>query len=318
MPSVPALLARSIQTAAVISPRLAGDLAYRLFFMTTPRMPVRDADTPTHGDARRGRLTVRGNEVTTYEWGTGPRTALLLHGWRGRASQFAPLVRELVAERFRVISFDAPAHGSSRGRHTDIRDWVDAAEQLQAAHGPFSVIVGHSFGALAATTVARTTVPTPAVVAIAGAAGPDAFLAEFARELDLDTATAARLSERFRQRFDMDQAALTARFDAVRHPLPDRTALLVVHDRDDRRMPDADSLRLHEAHGGHSRLLRAEGFGHTRVLSADATLDAAVALVVGGLEGVDALGTTTPTTTSGAPSEVSARVAAAVGGGPRR
>ncbi|WP_258566950.1 alpha/beta fold hydrolase [Microbacterium sp. Se5.02b] len=240
---------------------------------------------------------MRGIDVTTYEWGAGPRTALLLHGWRGRASQFAPLVRELVAERFRVVSFDAPAHGSSRGRHTDIRDWVDATEQLQAAYGPFALIVGHSFGALAATTVARSTVGTPAVVAIAGAAGPDAFLAEFAHELRLDAATRTRLAERFRQRLGADQATVTARYDAARHPLPDVTSLLVVHDRDDRRMPDADSLRLHEAHGDRSRLLRTDDLGHTRALSADITLDAVVALAVGGLVAVDALGTASTAST---------------------
>ena len=292
MPSVPALLARSIHTAAAVSPRLAGDLAYRLFFTTTPRMAVREADAPTHEAARRGALTVRGSDVVTYEWGGGSRTVLLLHGWRGRASQFSPLVRELTAEGFRVVSFDAPAHGSSRGRRTDIRDWVDAAEQLQATHGPFVAIVGHSFGALAALTVARSTVPANALVAIAGAASPDAFLAEFARELHLDAPTSARLAERFRGRLGMDAATVTARYDAARHPLPDGTALLVVHDRDDRRMPDDDALRLHEAHGTRSRLLRTEGLGHTRVLSADPTLDAIVALVDRALDGPEELGTT--------------------------
>lgn len=223
MPSVPAVLTRSIRLAAAVSPTLAGDIAYRLFFTMTPRMPVGEADAPTHADARRGRLTVRGREVVTYEWGTGSRTALLLHGWRGRAAQFAPLVRELRAEGFRVIAFDAPAHGSSSGRSTDIRDWIDAAEQLHAGHGPFAMIVGHSFGALAALTVARSTVPAPAVAAIAGAAAPDAFLAQFAADLRLDAATTARLSEQFHARLGMDESTVSARFDAVQHPPPPTT-----------------------------------------------------------------------------------------------
>lgn len=298
MPSVPTMLARSIHTAAAISPSLAGDIAYRLFFTTSPRMAVRGEDAPTHADARRGRLSVRGIEVVTWEWGTGPRTVLLLHGWRGRASQFAPLVRELVAEGLHVVAFDAPAHGSSAGRGTDIRDWVDAAEQLQDRHGPFAAIVGHSFGALAALTVARATVPTPAVVAIAGAASPDAFLAQFAEDVGLDAATSAHLSERFRRRLDADTETVSERYDAARHPLPADTALLVLHDRGDRRMPDHDSVRLHEAHGDRARLLRTEGLGHTRVLSADTTLDAVVALVADGLSGVDSLGRTTATTTN--------------------
>lgn len=289
MPSLPALIARSIRSTALVSPALAGTLAYRAFFSTTPRMPVRTADAPTHADARRDTVVVRGIDVTTYEWGRGDRTVLLLHGWRGRASQFGPLVRELVFEGFRVVSFDAPAHGASKGRHADVRDWVAAAEQLQAVHGPLAAIVGHSFGGFAALTAARSSVPVPAVAVIAGAAGPAAFITEFSRQLGLDRATTAHMTARFRRRLQVDETTIGARYDAAQHPLPFDTALLVVHDRADRRMPDDDSLRLHAAHGDRSRLLRVEGFGHTRVLSADATLDAVVALAVGGLDALDAL-----------------------------
>ncbi|WP_407359670.1 alpha/beta fold hydrolase [Microbacterium sp. LBN7] len=293
MSSLPALIARGIRTTAAVSPVLAGGLALRAFFATAPRMRVREWDATTHGEARYRRLTARGIEVVGYEWGTGPRTVLVLHGWHGRASQFAPLVRELVSEGFRVVSFDAPAHGASKGRRTDVRDWVALAEELQAIHGPFAAIVGHSFGALAALAAARSTVPTPAVVAIAGGAGPDAFIDEFVREFRLDRATADDMKARFRRRFGAEETTTGALSDAATHPLPDDTSLLVVHDRGDRRMPDADSLRLRTAHGERSRLLRTDDCGHTRVLSADATLDAVVAFVAGGLAAVDALGTTT-------------------------
>lgn len=307
MPSASSLLVRALPTVGRLSPRLAGDLAYRLFFTTRPRMAVRAADAATHDDARRGTLLVHGTPVTTYTWGTDPRTVLLLHGWRGRASQFAPLVRELVAEGFRVVAFDAPAHGSSGGRHTDIRDWVDAAEQLDRAHGPFSALIGHSFGGLAALTVARSSGSVPAVAVVAGAAAPEAFLAQFVRDLRLDAATADRLRTRFHRRLRLDPATAAERYDAAAHPLPAGTALLVVHDRGDRRMPDHDALRLHAAHPGRSRLVRTVGLGHTRVLSADPTLDAVVALVTGGLDAVDALGTATGrAATDAAPADPSA------------
>lgn len=307
MTSASSLLVRALPTVGRLSPRLAGDLAYRLFFSTRPRMAVRAADAATHDDARRGTLLVRGIDVATYTWGTGSRTVLLLHGWRGRASQFAPLVRELVAEGFRVVAFDAPAHGSSGGRHTDIRDWVDAAEQLDRTHGPFSALIGHSFGGLAALTVARTSGSVPAVAVVAGAAAPDAFLAQFVRDLRLDAATADRLRTRFLRRLRLDPATATERYDAAAHPLPTGTALLVVHDRGDRRMPDHDALRLHAAHPGRSRLVRTVGLGHTRVLSADPTLDAVVALVTGGLDAVDALSTATGrAATDAAPADPSA------------
>lgn len=276
MPSLSELIAGGIRLASAVSPSLGGDLAYRAFFSTAPQMPVHPRDAATHADAQTTTLRVNDADITAYEWGSGARTVLLLHGWRGRASQLAPLVRELVAEGIRVVSFDAPAHGSSAGRRTDMRDWIEAAEQLQTAYGRFDAIIGHSFGALAALTAARTSVPADTVVAISGAASPAAFVEEFAREFRLPAAAVTRMERRFRDRLGVDERQLEMAYDAVRHPLPDSVDLLVVHDHADSRMPDADSLRLHAAHQGHSRLLRTEGFGHTRILRADAVLDAVI------------------------------------------
>ena len=281
-------VAGSIRAASALSPRLGGDLAYRAFFSTAPRMRVRETDGVTHAGARRSTVRLDRVEVAVYEWGSGERTALLLHGWKGRASQFAPLVRRLVADGFRVVAFDAPAHGSSRGGRTDVRDWIAVSERLADSRGPFEVLVGHSFGALAALTLGRSSLPVPRVAVIAGAASPAAFVDAFVGDFQLDGASAARLRERFRRRLGVDEAELLRRYDAVREPLPGSTELLVVHDRGDRRLRDADSVRLHDAHVDRSRLLRTEGFGHSRILAADAVLEAVVAFARGGLPGVDA------------------------------
>jgi hypothetical protein len=292
------LIGRTLRGAAAVSPRLAGSLALRAFFVSTPRARVREADAETHHAARRTQVTVRGRTLTAYTWDPGTRadaadrrqTALLLHGWRGRASQLAPLVRELVAEGVRVVSFDAPAHGSSPGGPADIRDWVAAAEALARVHGPFDALVGHSLGALAALTAARTGVPTRRVAVVSGAGDPDAFVTEFVRELGLGATTRADLEARFHARLGEDRTSAAAQYDAVAHPLPEATELLVVHDRDDRRLPDHDARRLHAAHAGRSRFVATSGTGHTAVLSSDTALDALTAFVRGGLADLDAAG----------------------------
>lgn len=287
MPSSFDLIRGGIRAASAVSPRLGGALATRAFFITQPRMPVREADATTQEAARRGSLRVGRSDIVTYRWGSGDRTVLLLHGWRGRASQFAPLVRELVYEGFHVVAFDAPGHGDSGGRRTDIRDWLTATKQLQAAHGRFRAIVGHSFGALAALTAARTGTTTGVVASIAGAASPAAFLDQFARMLALDPATREAFGASFRARIGEDATSLGIRYDAVAHPLSEGVDLLVAHDGADRQMPDADSRRLHAAHRERSRLLMTDGYGHNRVLRADPVLDAVVALATGGLAAVD-------------------------------
>jgi pimeloyl-ACP methyl ester carboxylesterase len=287
-PSIGAV-GRSIRGAAVLSPRLAAHLEMAAFFRTRPRMRLREIDAPTDLAARREVLQAHGREIVGYRWGEGPRTVLLLHGWQGRATQFAPLIRELVAAGFRVVSFDAPAHGASAGRHTDIRDWLEATGRLQSRYGEFHAIIGHSLGALAALTAARTIAPTTRVAAIAGAASPAAFIADFSTRLGVDAATRSAAESLFRSRFGESEASFRRRFDAAADTLPSATELLVVHDRQDPRMPDTDSLRLHDAHAGRSRMLRTAGLGHNRILAADPVLDALVAFTTGGLSAVDAL-----------------------------
>ncbi|WP_456284194.1 alpha/beta hydrolase [Microbacterium sp. JZ101] len=280
------LIGGVLRAADAVSPDLAGWIAYRLFFSTRPRMPLRDADAATDLAAERTIIRVRGRDVVAYRWGAGAAAALVVHGWRGRASQFAPLVRELVAQGMTVVSFDAPAHGASGGRRTDIRDWLDAIARLRERHGAFDLVVAHSVGGVAALAAARGQA-SGRVAVIAGAGGPQPMIDRFALEGGLSAAAKVQLERLFHARIDETAASAARRFDAVAHPLPAGIELLVVHDRDDRRLPDADAIRLHRAHGPRSRLLRTEGLGHNRILRDDAVLDAVLAFAGSGTSGLD-------------------------------
>jgi pimeloyl-ACP methyl ester carboxylesterase len=279
-----------LRAADRVSPAIAGRLALPLFRQVRPALPVRPGDRAVHEHAERGTIAVRGRDIVTYAWGHGPETVLLVHGWRGRASQFGPIVRELRAEGYRVVAFDAPANGESAGRHTDIRDYLAAIDELQRRHGMFRLIVGHSFGALAALTAVREGMAARGVVAIAGMADARYLVDSFAARVGIGTASADVLAREFTERVLPGVAEPYARFDAVADPLPASVPLLIVHDRGDREVAVGESLRLHEAHGERSRLVLTEGAGHSRVLGADATLDAITAFATGGLAALDRTG----------------------------
>ncbi|WP_194420934.1 alpha/beta hydrolase [Microbacterium abyssi] len=244
----------------------------------------------THHAARRELVQVRGRAaqgyrtVRTYQWGTGTRAALLMHGWHGRASQFATLVRDLVAEGFRVHAFDAPAHGDSRGARTDARDWIAAARLIARDEGPFDLVVGHSFGAFAALAAVRDGVDAGRVVSIAGAGDVNAFHTQFARTMGLSAPALAAFGAAFYRRLGMTRADADAVFDSLAHPLPAATELLVIHDERDRALDVANARALHAAHGGRSRLLLTRGFGHNRLLVADEVLDAVLAFAADGAQ----------------------------------
>lgn len=282
------IAATGIRLAATVSPPIGGRLALPLFFSTRPRMRVRADDDATHFAAQRDIITVRGRAVRTYQWGTGTRAVLLMHGWHGRASQFATLTRDLVAEGYRVHAFDAPAHGDSLGRRTDARDWIAAARLLSRNEGPFDLVVGHSFGAFAALAAVRDGLDAPRVVSLAGAGTADAFLAQFSRTIGLPGRAHAAFEHAFFQRLGMTRPEADALLDSLAHPLPDETELLVVHDENDGTLDADNSLALHRAHGERSRLMLTEGLGHNRLLASDAVLDAVLAFSSGGVRALDA------------------------------
>ncbi|WP_022889028.1 alpha/beta fold hydrolase [Agromyces italicus] len=289
-PAVIATVAAA-RTADRVSPTLAARLALPLFRQAGPALTVRAHDRAVHETARRSTITVRGRRVAVSEWGTGADVVLLAHGWRGRASQFAPVVRELRAEGYRLVAFDAPANGDSGGRRTDIRDWLAAIEVLQAQHGRFHTIVGHSFGALAALTAVHEGTATGGVIAIAGVSHARYLVDAFTTQLGLSAGANDALGRAFaRTLFPAEhEASVWERFDAAAHPLPDGVPLLLVHDEGDREVLAGESHRLHAAHGERSRHIVVRGSGHVRVLGADPTLDAITAFMAGGLAAVDAI-----------------------------
>ncbi|MFT4285555.1 MAG: alpha/beta fold hydrolase [Protaetiibacter sp.] len=272
MPRVHPLVA-AVRAASAVSPRLGGALAIRLFFGTRPRMRVAARDAAIAADARRETLVAEGRRVVVSHWGDDGPLVVLVHGWRGRAAQFAPLVPALRADGYRVIAFDAPAHGASQGGRVDVRDWLAVLTELQRRHGRFRAVVGHSFGGFAVVAAARHGLETDAVVSIAGAGRPAAFLGEFARATGLDPATRDDLGRRFRRRVGETEETLDDRYDAVAHPLASEVPLLVVHGDADRQLPLAESRALAQATPG-ARLVVVREAGHTRVLAALETVDA--------------------------------------------
>lgn len=277
--SAASVIAAGIRAAAAVSPTAGAALALPLFMRVGRPVTVAPADLATHRAARRGSVRIpgirsSGVDVVTYEWGTGVRTVLLAHGWQSRASVFAPIVRELRSEGFRVIGFDAPANGDSAGRHTYLVDHLDIIEALSRREGPWHAIIGHSFGSLAALMAVHDGAAVNRVVAIAGAAEPQVFIDGFGAMVGLRTATREALARRFADRVFAGRPDPFERYSAVRHPLPAGTPLLLVHDRGDRRVPFSESERLLEANAESARLVPTDGLGHNRVLRADATLDA--------------------------------------------
>jgi pimeloyl-ACP methyl ester carboxylesterase len=250
-------------------------ITYRMFWNLGKPMAVRPDAAGVHARARRETLAIGSKRVVVYRWGTGPKTVLLVHGWRGRASQFAAIIATLEAPDRTIVAFDAPGNGDSPGDRTDLRDYVAAIRVVGAETNGLELLVGHSFGVMAVFVAVREGVRVQRLASIAGISNISYTFEAFARALDLPPRVKAGLRRKIeRSAFDGD-TSIWRRFVSELDPT-DQTPLLIVHDREDRAIDLSESEAIASAHLGPITELYTVGLGHTRVLSDPAVLQAIV------------------------------------------
>jgi pimeloyl-ACP methyl ester carboxylesterase len=257
------LVLNAIET---VSPRLCDEAVYWLFRWLAPRAKVTPRERSVHQSAVLGSIEVAGKRVVTYRWGDGKRPVLLVHGWQSRASCFAAFVQPLLDLGMSPVSFDAPANGDSQGRHTTILEYEAAIDQITASSDPFEGVIAHSFGALAVLDALRGRMERARVVTIAGISEFSFLHTAFCRELGLSPGAAMRLRSMVDTRLFPDISDAWSQFDAAREPDEIRGDLLVIHSRDDARVPVIHAERLSGAYPGRSRIEILDGLGHNRIL----------------------------------------------------
>ncbi|HFB99244.1 MAG TPA: alpha/beta hydrolase, partial [Phaeodactylibacter sp.] len=130
-------------------PKPFAKLAFRFF--TTPRRRAKHKKSdPILETAQVSEMLVGRNMIKMYEWGTGKKTILLVHGWESRGTALRSFVMSLVAAGYRVATFDAPAHGDSGGKRVHLVTYSEAFKALYYKYENVESIITHSFGGVVA------------------------------------------------------------------------------------------------------------------------------------------------------------------------
>ena len=253
----------SFRAADLLVPGLAGRIARDLWFTVPPTMAA--TRLPAGGEAFE--VESLGAVVRGHVWGTGP-AVYLVHGWGGRGSQLAPYVEPLVAEGFRVVMFDAPAHGDSDpgpagpGRTHGV-EFGKALDAVFAKYGPAEAVIAHSLGTISTYLTLRFGwLSTRRLVLLAPMVAAAPLFDQFQRALGFGARTRRAFDRHLDAFVGIPMAEFDARYQAARvDPVP----TLVVHDRGDRQTPWADAVRLVESLPD-ARLVTTDGLGHRRIL----------------------------------------------------
>ena len=253
----PLWLRVALPAASVLVPPIAVRWAERLFLVPPRMKPI---TSPVLAAGHRFRISAAGHSIVVWSWGDGP-TAVLMHGWCGRAEQLAAFVPPLVAAGFSVIAPDAPGHGASTGRESSLLAFAQTLEAVAARVGPVEAFVGHSAGAAAAALAMHRGLKIRRAVFLAPAASLDDVLVQFAWRLRIPPWVAQAMRRRVESRLGVRMSEL----DVPRIARDAHTPLLVFHDPADREVPWKDGAAIAQAWAG-ARLVDVPGAGHNRIL----------------------------------------------------
>jgi pimeloyl-ACP methyl ester carboxylesterase len=269
------ILRGGIGLLSAVAPGAASAMAERLFL--TPRRYQRPAgERALIGQARRLMLPTPDGCLATWQWGgEGPRV-LLVHGWEGRGTQLGAFVEPLVAAGFRVVAFDAPAHGDSPGARSSLFQFAAAVRRADEDLGPFHAIITHSMGGAAALWASRHGPLAERMVMIAPPVDLRDFTRAFAQTLNFSEPVRQRLHQRLDVRFGVSIGDVRAERLAAAMSRP----LLVIHDEDDREVPLACGEAIAHAWPG-AELRRTRGLGHRRILRDPDVVRATVGFATG-------------------------------------
>jgi pimeloyl-ACP methyl ester carboxylesterase len=128
-----------------LMPNQTARLAYQLF--STPRLRAKHRQSDEIIDSARViDFDFNHQIVKLYEWGSGDRVVLLAHGWESRGTALRDSVPSLVEAGFKVVAFDAIAHGDSTGKRNNLSTNGSTIEAIITHYGGIYGAICHSFG----------------------------------------------------------------------------------------------------------------------------------------------------------------------------
>ncbi|MEW8288738.1 MAG: alpha/beta hydrolase [Candidatus Thiodiazotropha endolucinida] len=257
-----------------VSPRLAGVLALRLF-MTPPKFPIPRREINIRESATLTMHDIHGEKIAVRSWGEGPHV-LLCHGWGGRGTQFFALIEALAAAGYRAVAFDAPAHGDSSGKRTNMLKVARAIAAIAEKEKPISAVIGHSFGCgTALLAIDRYRLPSDKVILFSCFTDTHWITERFADAFSISEPVVEAMREEAMRRFahhfdtpwDWSQLSPVNTIEKV------TGNLLLVHDRHDFEVPYSHAEKLMQI-APKAELLTTEKLGHKKILMHRQCIDA--------------------------------------------
>jgi pimeloyl-ACP methyl ester carboxylesterase len=274
-------------TLGMVSPPVAGKLAFNLFCTPYPKFKKRKAPAIFH-QANKIQVKVNGDGIHNdgisilngFEWPphqSSGKTLLIVHGYASCAYKFEQYIQPLLKMGYRVLCFDAPGHGLSQGKYINIVNYQQAIHEIIKHHGPIDYFIGHSLGAITLSMIAET-IENPSAHKFVLIAPATKTTSTFERFFNM-----MHFKEVVRKAFIAEMGKHTHQpisyFEADRALQKYTGPLLWVHDEEDLVCPYKDLKDFQNKAPENIKFLITKGLGHNKVYKTQAVIDKIMAFL---------------------------------------
>jgi len=231
-------------------------------FATPVKFNAPERELMMRESAKKERIVLpsNGKELQVYKYGYSKTRILLVHGWAGRGTQLYHLADKILENKMMVVSFDAPAHGISDGKRTNMLEFIEAIRLIEKKYGPFDAAVGHSFGGMSLINAVAGGLKVNKLVTLGADNSIPEIFSYYVDKMELKPDIARRLKRRFEKKYNLRLDHFTSEHQAERIKIP----VLVIHDSEDRFVPVSSAVAIRQKLQN-GELLVTHGLGHHKI-----------------------------------------------------
>lgn len=259
---VPKIIIVYSQFLALFSIKLVVRYVFKLF--TTPirhKFPKRELEMIQKSKKQFITIPSINKEIAVYQYGSGEKKILLVHGWSGRGTQLYKIAAELIQSGYTTISFDAPAHGKSPGNSSIMMDFIAAIMEIDKRFGPFEAAIGHSLGGMAILNALKDGLKVNRTAIIGSGDLVQDVIDDFVAKLKLNPQIAEKIALHLEKKY----GAKIHDYDASKAASSITIPTLVIHDENDPEVPMKAALHIHK-HLQNGELMLTTNLGHRKIL----------------------------------------------------
>lgn len=192
------------------------------------------------------------------------KTILILHGFGSAAYKFKSYIKPLTQKGYRVLAFDAPAHGYSDGKMVNAVIYSMMIREIASIYGMPDGFIAHSFGGIA-LSLALENLPhsiDTRVVLIAPATETSTAVRQAFTMLALHNQA---VQAAFHQLIFEAGGKPTAWYSIRRAMKNIQASVLWVHDEQDEITPVSDVIKVQEDQLANIQFIITKGLGHRKI-----------------------------------------------------